>query len=287
MDHRKTTLGLSAALLATTTLASPSDAGMIVDSPLDIRGASSSFILAAGEGGEAGESAEAGEAGEKSEASAGEAGESGHGGGDDDAGYLMQLGLIRGHIDVGVALYEAGQRDAAITHMKHPGDEIYADLVPLLEAEGAEGFDDELANLADAVEGDLGMEAVRSAHVALSDAIDAAEAFETPSAGEMAGVILELVRTSAMEYDAAIENEAIISAHEYQDALGFYRVASAWLGRLRQSNADPSVCDEIGRQLNLMGAAWPTIMAPDRPVVEPSVLFGAAARIEIAALSLS
>jgi hypothetical protein len=40
--------------------------------------------------------------------------------------YLTHLGLVRGHLGVGVDLYREGAQDAAQTHMKHPGDELYS-----------------------------------------------------------------------------------------------------------------------------------------------------------------
>ena len=46
----------------------------------------------------------------------------------DDIAYLTHLGLIRGHLRVGVDLYEKGVREHAKRHMKHPADELYAAL---------------------------------------------------------------------------------------------------------------------------------------------------------------
>ena len=66
-----------------------------------------------------------------------------------DVAFLTRLGLIRGHLLVGYELYKQGQVDMAITHMKHPRDELYAGLVPSIEYRGGKRFDDALSNLAD------------------------------------------------------------------------------------------------------------------------------------------
>ena len=58
----------------------------------------------------------------------------------DDTAYLVQLGLIRGHLRVGYALLEAGADAAAATHSKHPSDELYADLEDAFTARGKPGF---------------------------------------------------------------------------------------------------------------------------------------------------
>src|SRR5690606_14752630 len=70
----------------------------------------------------------------------------------DDAAYLAHLGLVRGHLWVGVQLYNAGHKGMALTHMKHPKDELYADLEPAFEARNEAGFADVLSALAAAVE---------------------------------------------------------------------------------------------------------------------------------------
>jgi hypothetical protein len=87
------------------------------------------------------------------EGEGGEGGEGGGGGGapqlaTNDAAYLTQLGLIRGHLNVGFDLYQQGEVDAAKTHMKHPGDELYAALEPAFAARGVPGFAKQLETLA-------------------------------------------------------------------------------------------------------------------------------------------
>ncbi len=70
----------------------------------------------------------------------------------DDIAYLTQLGLMRGHLYAGMALFGAGERAQAAAHMKHPDSELYAELVAGMQQRGATQFADSLQALAVAVE---------------------------------------------------------------------------------------------------------------------------------------
>lgn len=201
-----------------------------------------------------------------------------------DAVYLGQLAFIRGHLNVGVDLYRQGAEEASATHMKHPGDELYTALLPAIEAREASGFADQLEALAVAVENKRPMAEVESAYNALLDAVSAAESAVEDQDAEMIGtVILDLVRTSAAEYDIAVgDNGALENEHEYQDALGFVRIARDLLARLEGMTDNATAVAAIREQLDLITPVWPSLMAPQRLETDPSVIHGAAARIEFA-----
>ena len=107
------------------------------------------------------------------------------------------------------------------------------------------------------------------------------------SAGEIASVIHHLVKTAAEEYSIAVKDGAVVNAHEYQDALGFVRVARRWTDRLEDAGADAEAVGRIRHQLDEVKPAWPSLIPPKTVEVDPSLLHGAAARIEIAALGLN
>ncbi|HEX2150407.1 MAG TPA: hypothetical protein VHG31_00230 [Stellaceae bacterium] len=234
-----------------------------------------------------GEHGKAGEGGE-----GGKAGEGGERGGAanltrSDAAYLTQLGLIRGHLDVGTELYRIGDQKTAVTHMKHPEDELYAALKPALARRGAPGFDNELKTLADKVEKNAGPSEVEAAYNSLLAAIAKAEsAVAKPTAPQIGEVIHNLVRTAAAEYSEALEDGRIVEAHEYQDALGFVRVAENWLAKLKRTGADPSIVTEIEKQIASIKPAWTGVVPPKTAPVDLSRIHSAAARIEIATLGL-
>lgn len=205
-----------------------------------------------------------------------------------DAAYLAQLSFIRGHLNVGVNLYREDAMDASATHMKHPADELYTALLPAMEARGASGFADELEALAVAVEQKQGAAAVDSAYAALLDAIGKAEAaVKEPDAATLVKVIVDLVRTAAAEYDIAVGEAGVLeNEHEYQDALGFVRTAREWVPRLAELTENAAAVTAIEAQLDMLLPIWPGLKAPTRLETAPSVIYGAAARIEIAGLKV-
>ncbi|MFQ5564429.1 MAG: hypothetical protein ACE5FO_12780 [Parvularculaceae bacterium] len=201
----------------------------------------------------------------------------------DDVEYLKRLGLVRGHLVAFIELTRAGAPDAAATHAKHPQSELYADLIPAFEARGKKGFADALDALNDAAASGADVEA---AYAAAKDAIRAT-APKTSNRNELLA-IAGLVRTAAEEFAIGVgEDGEISNAHEYQDAYGFVTVAGQFLDSL--STEDKAEADAIAfakEQVEGLSAAFPGWRA-ERTDGETSLLFGAAARIEIAALGLS
>ncbi|MBB3066207.1 hypothetical protein [Limibacillus halophilus] len=268
--RNKVWVGLGAALLASTSLATAALAGDTPDNTERSRDTVWSKVqLASGEAGEAGEG--------------GEGGELSH----SDSAYLTQLGLMRGHLSVGVELYGLGELANAATHMKHPEDELYESMEDALKDRGAPGFEEELETLATLVENQADNAKVQAAYAAVLEAITRAEAAAGPQpADEIAEVIYDLIHTAAEEYDEGVDDGKIVNGHEYQDALGFTRIAEALTDLLAQSDADTSLVAEIKEQIAAIKPAWPSVVPPVQATMDPSALYGAAARIEIAALSL-
>ena len=189
-------------------------------------------------------------------------------------------------------LYRKGAQNAAKTHMKHPGDELYADVAPALEQRGAQGFGDELESLATLVENGSLVSEVEQAHQAVLDRIEQAEATAFGSGGPdlktRLETILNLVRTAAEEYEVAVKDGQVVNAHEYQDALGFVRVAERLLEGVsdeeRRQAAEAIAATQ--EQLDAIAVAWPSLVPPEQIETDPSLVHGATARIEIASLSV-
>jgi len=238
-----------------------------------VRLAASDQMTEGGEGGEGGEGEEAGAARP----------------GEEDAEFLTDLAYVEGHLRVGVALYEAGAAHMAKTHMKHPEDEIYADLRPQLESHGAEQFDGELAELAEAVEGGASVEAAKEAFAEVEHEI--AEARERVGGGEAARLkaVVLIVREAAAEYNEGVKDGKVVEMHEYQDAWGFVQAARAMTDELAESSR-PEVQEAVAailEQFATIEPAFPTIVpTAETEPADPSVLFAAAARMELAALAV-
>lgn len=228
----------------------------------------------AGQGGEGGEQGMAGDAAT------------------DDVAYLSQLGLVRGHLHVGVALYLEGHRDAGRTHMKHPQDELYATLLPAFKARNVSGFDKELERLADLTARDAPDAEVKAAHDALVAAITRTEQKGAPAAFQdpvtLIRVAANLLRTAAEEYEIGTDDRVVVNAHEYQDSLGFTHTARMLVDRVsdRLAQQAPDTLAEVQKQFENVQVAWRGVMPPERVDAEPELLHAAAANLDFAAASL-
>jgi hypothetical protein len=230
-------------------------------------------IAAGGEGGEGGEGARSADAGV------------------DNVAYLTQLSLIRGHLEVGMELYRQGEHKAAEPHMKHPIEELYDPLEPAFQKRGAPEFEDKLEALAKLVTEGAPVGRVEAAYQDALDGIGAAEA-AVPAAtrrdlATRFKIMVNLVRTAAAEYDAAVDKKGhVVQPVEYQDALGFVRSASAMLDAT-PANQRARAADAIAKakaQFEAVAGLWPNLVPPAEFKGDPSQLFGAAAYIEIAGL---
>lgn len=275
-EKRKIWLGVSSALLATSMASTAVDAKPLAsDGNQFVAGISSVSLLSGGEG----------EGGE------GEGGE-GEGGtsidlAKDDAVFLAQLGLIRGHLWVGYKLYQEGHIAMAKTHMKHPEDELYAGLEPIFKAREVSGFGKELQTLAEAVNQEKGDAAVNKAYRALQSKMAKSESIEDKSARDVLVSISLMIRTAADEYAIGVKNGDVVNVHEYQDAYGFTEIA---IERLDDINSEQQELakDDIAntRQWLLeLRELWPTVDPQGKLQGDASHLYGAAARIELAAMN--
>jgi hypothetical protein len=206
-----------------------------------------------------------------------------------DIAYLTQLGLMRGHLNVGFDLYQQGAIDAAKTHMKHPGDELYATLAPAFAARGVSGFADELENLAVLVESEADLSDVRAAYTDLEAAIKTAEQGVVQiNLQTRLEVVAQLVRTAAEEYDIGVKKGLVVNEHEYQDALGFIRVARSIIDSVDAGSeaVNGTAIQQVRMQIENIKPAWPTVIAPEKVKNGADVIYDAATKIEMIARAI-
>lgn len=207
---------------------------------------------------------------------------------ENDAQFLAQLGLIRGHLWVGMKLYQQGHTAMAKTHMKHPGDELYAGLVSAFEARELPGFAEELQALADAVNNDNSAATVEDAYNALQHAIRANEPITSMTAEEVLKSISSMLITAADEYAIGITNGKVSNVHEYQDAYGFQQIALARLAAINDVERDKAAAAiaETRRIIQDLTVLWPTTTPEGTLEGDASRIYGAASRIELEANSI-
>ncbi|MDJ0642576.1 MAG: hypothetical protein QNJ15_07150 [Erythrobacter sp.] len=201
----------------------------------------------AGEGGEGGEGTSTSQAGEAGEGEGGE-GESGESGGDVGALPLPQrVAFMSGHVAAGIALYRAGEIEAAAPHLLHPVSETHT-----AEREGlAElGFDASPFEQVSAA-----LEAGRPADE-IEEQLQAAEAnlatVREAAGGDTVELIRYLMEVTVDEYTIAVPEQTVTDPGEYQDAWGFVRVA-----RELAVDLDEPKADEVRKTLDQMLELWP------------------------------
>lgn len=216
----------------------------------------------------------------------GEAGEAGASGGaeGDRTDYLMDLALVEGHMLVGVALYKAGDAEAAKPHMKHPRDELFADLKMHFEEMKVNGFGAELEAVAMAVETGAAAEDVDAKLNTLLAAI--AEARGGPmEAHEAAQAAVLVLKTAADEFGESVKDGKVVEAHEYQDAWGFVQAAKRIIDRLpdEEKNEHMDELQSIGNELAAIEKFFPDTAGKMPVMATGSDFAAAAARIELTA----
>jgi hypothetical protein len=209
----------------------------------------------------------------------------------DNVAYLEQLSYVKGHLLAGTELYKAGAADMGMVHMKHPQDELIAGLKPGIEARNAPNFDAEITTLSDALHGAKPAAEVEADYNAFVTAIDKTEAAGTANTlndpKQVITLVEHIVRTAASEYALGVQNGKVVNPKEYQDAYGFVQIAKQRVAAVTGA-AGPAAdaLAKVKEQLDALAPCWPSIVPPATVNAEATMLYGAAARIEIAGLSI-
>lgn len=260
---------------------------------------SASAASAQGEGEAAasgeGEAAASGEGeGEGTAAAAGE-GASGEGEGEGEGGEASagaeaclsrDLSFMEGHLRAGITLYEAGDLEAAKTHMGHPIEEKYDAVAAPLEERGYGRLREELSALAEAAESEASLDEIRGHYDTVVTTINDVRD-DLPAAVRLMSFAM-LTRIAADEYAVAVEGGEVSNLHEYQDSWGFLRVVETEAGELAESD-DQAVADaaaSVVEQVETTAAAYGDIQGSGDFKMDPSILYGAASRMELAAMGL-
>ncbi|PQA85356.1 hypothetical protein [Hyphococcus luteus] len=199
-----------------------------------------------------------------------------------DVAYMHVLGLVRGHLIAFTELYRGGVTDMAMTHVKHPKSELYASLLPAFEARGLDGFAEELSALAAAAEAGGDVEGPYREVVAAITA-------NTPKASvaKQLLAVSEIVRTAADEFDIGVEDDGtVVNAHEYQDAYGFLIASREILSGIDTQDVNESDAIALAHEQIELALAPYNSLTDASTEGKASALYGAAARIEIAAHGL-
>lgn len=242
---------------------------------------SARVILAQSEGGEA--------AGEGVSAPAVGGGE-GEGGGASlpaEIAFLTDLGFMTGHLRAGMALYEAGVLDEAKTHMGHPIEEKYDAVSDTLETRGFGGLRAQILGLSGAAEADSDPAEVRALFDSVLASVDEVRAASPGGVRDQLLSLSALTRIAGEEYAVGIAPDgSVANLHEYQDSWGFMRTVEVEAQRFSRSE-EPEIATAgaaVLEQVRATDAAYGDLAGAGISAPDPSILYGAAARMELAAM---
>jgi len=255
----------------------------VIESPTE------SVIEAEGEGvGKAHAADDEGEGEGEGAAAEGEGEGAAHGAeGGDVVALLTGLAFMEGHIRAGLALYEEGDFAAAKTHMGHPIEEKYEAVEAQLERSGHGVLEEQIAALAAATEDQADLTEVKAL---FSNVRETMEAVRTDhSAEQQVASLIGLTRIAGAEYTAAVADDGSVSdLHEYQDSWGFLRVVETEATQMAES--DDEILASVARvfldQVALTAQIYGDLQGNGTFDTDPSVIYGGAARMELASLKL-
>lgn len=207
--------------------------------------------------------------------------------GADKSVYLSQLMILRGHLKAGTMLYAAGEGSLAAAHMKHPHDEIFMTLQPMLTAYGATGLDSAVEALAASVADGMPVEKSEEAFAGVRNAVSDASASATPTLTESLLAASLTLRQAGLEFDEGVKNGVVVNLKEYQDAYGFIATVVEILATVEgDTEAEKAAVAAAREQAAIAFSAAPSVMPAAGVSAGSSPIYGAAARIELAALAL-
>lgn len=188
-----------------------------------------------------------------------------------------RLAFMSGHVEAGLALYRAGAPDQAARHLLHPVSETHA-----AERAGIDalGFKPEVFEQVSAA-----LEAGKPAaevELLLAEAEENIVTMRSAAGGDPKELIEYLMLTLADEYDAGVDDGAIVNAGEYQDAYGFAVVA-----RDIALAQDPAVYGALRTELDMLVLMWPGKgpLADSNPAPE-ALMAEALERVKLAVANL-
>jgi hypothetical protein len=189
-----------------------------------------------------------------------------------DLDYMLKLGLMKGHMIVARELLDLKKPDQAEPHIGHPVEEIYADVEEQLKERNVKEFKTVLMSLQDMVKAGA-KDPVKTdnqfqlALTAIDNAI--AKLPETQRKDEkfVLQVITGLLDTAGSEYDAAIADNKIKEAIEYQDSRGFVIYAGELYNQISPKLSKKSVekDQKLGIALKDLTLAWTSPIPPATP----------------------
>ena len=210
----------------------------------------------------------------------------------EEQAYLANIAMIRGHLNVGNELYAAGKTNDALPHFLHPVEELYGELKEVMDEKRVPAFKADLEKLSGLVKRKVPAQQVQEqTEVVLTRLTEATSVIPASTLADPAfalPVVVGVLRTVTDEYTEAFEGDTIANPVEYQDSLGFARVANAMIEVMTPALTakDAEAANQLREQMNTLLTTWPAVTPAKKAVRPAAEVSGLVSRIEFATARL-
>jgi hypothetical protein len=199
--------------------------------------------------------------------------------------YNIALTVAEAHVLAARDAYRDGEAQAAGEMFAHPVSEVLFDMEPVFEARGVSDFTDQFLEASAAVFAGASVEDInaRTATIIATLRTVAGNAPDNGSspASITTGVIADMIDRATKMYRLAMESEFY---EPYLDGYGFYTAAKDQFeeAEVAIEAENPDAAEAIRGALTLLGEAYPTAARPDTLDADVSALTVAASEVFLA-----
>ena len=199
--------------------------------------------------------------------------------------YNIALTVAEAHVLAARDAYRDGEAQAAGEMFAHPVSEVLFDMEPVFEARGVSDFTDQFLEASAAVFAGASVEDInaRTATIIATLRTVAGNAPDNGSspASIITGVIADMIDRATKMYRLAMESEFY---EPYLDGYGFYTAAKDQFeeAEVAIEAENPDAAEAIRGALTLLGKAYPTAARPDTLDADVSALTVAASEVFLA-----
>ena len=199
--------------------------------------------------------------------------------------YNIALTVAEAHVLAARDAYRDGEAQAAGEMFAHPVSEVLFDMEPVFEARGVSDFTDQFLEASAAVFAGASVEDInaRTATIiaTLRTVAGNAPADGSSPASITTGVVADMIDRATKMYRLAMESEFY---EPYLDGYGFYTAAKDQFeeAEVAIEAENPDAAEAIRGALTLLGKAYPTAARPDTLDADVSALTVAASEVFLA-----
>lgn len=201
---------------------------------------------------------------------------------EDNLDIFEKLGLLEGHLIIGMALMDAKMPKDALPHFGHPVKEIYEYLEPVLKARNVPDFKADLVDLEAKAKATPPDPKLAEAYAGVMRKVEALRA-TIPAAmlnsqAFTVHAIALMMKASADDLGESIEKGVIANPVEYHDAMGFARYTATYVQAKKAALG--ATAPKIDTELKLVLSAFPSLKPPPKPVRTTADLEKASDRVK-------